>query len=106
MRKMLRNAVAVVVALLLAVVMVAVPARADLIAPDWDDSELENLLPDDPEEAEAEPDDDLEDEDLEDEDDADSDDRFAVPIPLAVGAVVVAAGAAFLILRQGKARSS
>ena len=103
MRKMLRNAVAVVAALLLAVV-VAVPARADLIAPDWDDSELEHTLPDDPEEIEDEPDDELEDDELEDdelENDADSDGRFAVPIPLAVGVVAVAAGAAFFIVRRG-----
>ena len=99
MRKMLRNALAMVVALLLAVV-VAVPARADLIAPDWDDSDLEHALPDDPEEIEDEPDD-----ELEDEDDAGSD-GFAVPIPLAVGVAAVAAGAAFFILRQGKARTA
>ena len=108
MRKMLRNALAMVVALLLAVV-VAVPARADLIAPDWDDSDLEHALPDDPEEIEDEPDDELEDDELDDKDELEDDagsDGFAVPIPLAVGVAVVAAGAAFFILRQGKARTA
>ena len=121
-----------VLALLMAVALCVTPARADLIDPDWDerDGRISDFVTPDLEDAEDDADDEDEDTDEDDEDtdedvedfdgdgeidDAVEDERLVedvpaerkggVPlVPLAAGVIVLAAGAATLIIRSGKAR--
>lgn len=121
-----------VLTLLMAVALCATPARADLIDPDWDERDgfISEYVTPDLEDAEDDADDEDEDtdEDAEDTDDdaedfdgdgeiddAVEDERLVedvpaerkggVPlVPLAAGAIVLAAGAATLIIHNGKAR--
>ena len=121
-----------VLALLMAVALCATPARADLIDPDWDerDGRISDFVTPDLEDAEDDADDEDEDTDEDDEDtDEDAEDfdgdgeiddaaedeqlvedvpaerKGGVPlVPLAAGVIVLAAGAATLIIRSGKAR--
>lgn len=93
-----------VLALLMAVALCVTPVRADLIDPDWDD-DLPILDDESAEDfdGDGEIDDLVEDEQL--VEDVPAERKPDIPlVPLAAGVVVLAAGAATLIIRGGKAR--
>ena len=91
--------------LLMAVALCVTPARADLLAPDWDD-DLPILDDENAEDidGDGEIDDAAEDEQL--VEDVPAGRKHGIPfVSLAAGVTVLAAGAATLIIRSGKVRS-